>query len=366
MTHRRPCSYSTVPLQRATVVAALIAAMAGCGQPHATPHEQTPSHTAPSQQTGPGVFAFTTPSQLAIVDGETIVATAPTPAEPTHPVFTYTARFAAAATADGNIIITGRAPNSSRTIPAATQQVFADHGDTISWWQQPDQLMSLDLSQPSAEPVNAPIELPGGNTDNTRLLALAHGVAIFARPGLPDGGEELIRMDRDRTFRALAPSPEIASPIQLTTPSSDGRHFSYVGTIRAACPKDGVNIVDTNTGAASSPAMPYTLFDKATTHRIWWDTDQLLHMSMATRPCTADARTQTMTSWKLEQGTWIRADPADALVSRHLGPDTAAVVTATQFNPPRGTLTLQTPTDRTHIADDVTDLAAPTLTVTEP
>ena len=364
--HHLSSYFPTVPLQRATVVAALIAAMTGCGQPHAAPHQPTPSHTPPSKDTGSRVFAFTTPSQLTIVAGETIVATAPTPAEPTHPVLTATAHFAAAATTDGNIVTTGQAPNSSRTIPADTQQVFADHGDTISWWQQPNQLMSLDLSQPSAEPVSTPIELPGGNTDNTRLLTLAHGVAIFAKPGLPDGAEELIRMDHDHTFRTLAPSPEITSPIQLTTPSSDGRNFAYVGTIHAACPKNGVTIVDTNTGTLSSPAMPYTLFDTATTHRTWWDTDHLLHMSMATRPCTTDARTQTMTSWKLEQGTWIRAEPADALASRHLGPDTAAIVTATHFNPPRGTLTLQTSTDRTLIADNVTDLATPTLTVTDP
>ncbi|WP_166904749.1 hypothetical protein [Mycobacterium sp. DL440] len=278
-----------------------------------------------------------------------------------HPVFTDSARFAAAATSDGHIVTTGLASDSARTIPADTQQVFADHDDTISWWQRPNQLMSLDLSQPSAEPVSTRIDLPGGTTDNTRLLSLAHGVAVFARPGPPGGGEELIRMDRDRTTYTLAPSPEITSPIQLTAPSSDGRNFAYVGMVRAACPKDGVNIVDTDTGAVSSPAMPYTLFDKATTHRIWWDSDQLLHMSMTTKPCTTDASTQTMSSWKLEQEKWIRAEPADALVSRQLGQDTVAIVTATQFNPPHGTLTLQTATDGTHIADDVTDLAAPIL-----
>ena len=94
-------------------------------------------------------------------------------------------RFAAAATSDGHIVATGLAPDSSRMIPADAQQVFADHGDTISWWQQPNQLMSLDLSQPSTAPVSTPIDRPGGNTDNTRLLSLAHGVAVFARPGLP-------------------------------------------------------------------------------------------------------------------------------------------------------------------------------------
>ncbi len=343
------------------MVAAIVAAMAGCGRPHAASREPAASHPQPSQVTASTVFAFTSPSQLSIVHGGAIVASVPTSGEPTHPVFTDSARFAAAATSDGHIVTTGLAPGSSRTITADTQQVFAGHGDTISWWRQPNQLMSLDLSQPSAEPVSTTIDVPGDNTDNTRLLSLAHGVAVFARPGLPSGGEELIRMDRDRTFHTPTPSPEITTPIQLTAPSSDGRNFAYLGMIRAACPKDGVNIVDTDTGAVSSPSMPYTLFDKAATHRIWWDTDQLLHMSMTTRPCTTDASTETMTSWKLEQEKWIHAEPTDALVSRQLGHNLVAVVTATQFNPPRGTLTLQTSTDRTHIADDVTDLAAPAV-----
>ncbi|MFV8160612.1 hypothetical protein ACNQVK_00415 [Mycobacterium sp. 134] len=358
-TRRRTPSAASIGRLATSVLA--VAAIAGCGQ-HNQTHKAGPVQSQPSSDSGTAVFAFTTASQLSIVRGSVIIATAPTPAEPTHPVFTPTGRFAAATTADGHIVTTGLKPNTSRTIRAQTTQVFGDHGDTITWWQQPNQLVSLDLSEQSSEPVTTQIDLPGGTPEGSRLISLSARTAVFARPGLSGGREQLIRMDRSRTMTPLAPSPEITNPIRIAIPSFNGSQFAYTAPLRAACPKDGVSIVDTGTGDPSSARMPYSIDDRATTHRVWWDLDGLLHMSIATRPCTADTP-GAITAWKLEHSTWVRADPDDALVSRQLGDRAVAVVKPARLNPPAGTLWLSTETGSAYIANNVTDLAAPAIPI---
>lgn len=340
----------------------LAVALAGVAVAGCTPQPSLrtdPAQPEASADTAVAVFAFTTATELSIVRGDVIVATVHASAEPAHPVFTPTGRFAAATTADGDIITTGIHPNTTRTIPADALQVFSDHGDTITWWQSPNQLVSLDLSQPSAEPVATPVDLPGGTPKGSRLVSLSARTAVFARPGMPGEPEQLIRMDRKRNMRALAPSPEIANPIRVTVPSFNGGQFAYTAPLRAACPKDGVSVVDIGTGQTSSAPMPYAIDDRATTQRVWWDFDGLLHMSVATRPCTSDAGSESVTSWKLEHNTWVRAEPDDVLVSRQLGGPTVAVVKPARLKPAAGALWLNTETASTHIADDVTDLAAP-------
>ncbi len=352
-----------MPAARMGVWVTAAAVLASCGQ-HAgsgsaplgtSTATEVPSNSAPS------VFAFTTANQLNVVRDGTVVSTATAPAELRNPVFTTSGKYVAATADDGTIMVAGLDAQSGRAVPAHVTQVFADRGDTITWWQGPNQLFSLDLSQRSSAPTTTQIDLPGGNPEDTRMISLADGIAVFARPGLPDGGEELITMDRDHTFHRLGPSPEIAHPIQATVPRADGQKFAYSSPIRSACPKSGVGVLDTNSGQVSSPAMPYDVDSIATPLTMWWDTDHFLRMSLATRPCGSDATSSTVETWKLDQDGWVRADPADVLVSRELGGNKTALVTPTSTKPPRGTLWVDSGADRVHIADNVTDLAAPDL-----
>src|SRR6185437_3021371 len=186
------------------------------------------------------------------------------------------------------------------TIPSNAERVFAGGADTVAWWEAPD-LVSLDLSTPSSAPVREHIDLPGGTTGQTRLISLANGIAVFERPG---GTDDLVAMGRDQQFHPLGPAPD-KQPIHIGFPSRDGRKFAYASAIRAACPRDAVGVVETDTGAVTSPPMPYSRDNNATTRAIWWDKDGLLHISIAEKPCGADDAVITTRTWKLDQGKWI-------------------------------------------------------------
>ena len=356
----KPRRFRSRTLLPRRTIAAVAIATASCSASHQTADQLPTQHEQSANSSA--VFAFTTDTQLSMVRGGVVVATAEAPALPEGAVVTESGRFAATATFQGPIVTVGLTPGSARTIPVAVPQVFADRGDTIAWWQQPNQLVSLDLSQP-AEPVSTPIELPGGNTQNTRMISFADGIAVFARPGKPDGREDLFRMDRDHSFHPIGSSPEIAHPIQTTTPSPDGKSFAYEVFGRSACPQNGIDLIDARTGAVSTPDMPGSTGDIASMRRTWWDSDGLLHMSMAIRPCQTDHVTDTMTTWKLDHNKWIHDDPDNVLESRQLGEHQIAAVTTTQFTRPHGTLWLQTGADREHLADNVTYLATPSRLV---
>ncbi|MGV0737533.1 hypothetical protein ABQF35_11095 [Mycobacterium syngnathidarum] len=346
-------------IARLAALAIVTASLASCGQDTHPAKPNTSAAKGTLNTATPSVFAFTTDNGLSLVRDGAVISTVATSSPPRHPVFTTSGEYVAATADDGSIVITGLDAESSRTIAAHATQVFADRGDTIAWWQGPDQLVSLDLSQPSSAPTSTVIGLPGGNPENTRLLSMADGIAVFARPDGSDGSEELIRMDRYQTFGSLGPSPETAHPIQITVPSPDGREFAYQSPIRAACPKSGVGVIDTQTGQFSSPALPSSIDNVATASTMWWDTDRALHIALATRPCGSDASSNIVTTWKLDQDEWIRADPADVLASRALAGGQTALVTPTSTKPPRGTLWVDTGATRVQVADDVTDLATP-------
>lgn len=326
-----------------------------CGSPTVTARE---SAQQPAEQSG--IFAFTTASQLGLVrDGDIAYAMA-TPTEPRYPVFTDSGRFVAAILDDGRIVATGFTPGSSRTIQAHADRVFADRADTITWWEAPNQLVSLDLSNPLAEPIKKPVEAFGGAAQQARLISLADGVAIFAQTRPEGGPEELVAMNSDDgTFHQIGPAPDIAR-IRIAFPNADGRQFAYAGSLRAACPKDAVTVLDTVTDQVTSPAMPYSIDNKVTTRKIWWDTDRLLHASIIEKPCTAnDDAAATVTTWKLEQDKWIRSTPDNVLVSRQLGNDAVALVSPTNPKQSGGTLWIDSGGDRKRIAENVTDLATP-------
>lgn len=348
-------------IARLAALAIVIASMASCGQNTHPAESKTSAAAGSPNSAAPSVFAFTTVNRLSLVRDGAVISTVDTSSPPRHPVFTTSGEYVAATTDDGSIVVTGHGAESSRTVAVHATQVFADRGDTIAWWQGPDQLVTLDLSQPSSAPTSTVIGLPGGNPGNTRLLSMADGIAVFARPDDSDGSEELIRMDRNQTFKSLGPSPETAHPIQITVPSPDGREFAYQSPIRAACPKSGVGVIDTQTGQFSSPTLPSSIDSIATTSTMWWDADRTLHIGLATRPCGSEASSNNVTTWKLDQDEWIRADPADVLASRVLAGGQTALVTPTSTKPPLGTLWVDTGATRVPIADDVTDLAAPAV-----
>jgi hypothetical protein len=341
---------------RILAVACVVAAVVvGCGRPPANVGTSTPQ--PPGSSTA--AFAFTTASQLGLVRNGAVAATVTSAAQPRYPVFTDGGKYVAAA--DGSqIVAVGFAANSARTIPSNAERVFAGGADTIAWWEAPD-LVSLDLSTPSSAPVKKHIDLPGGTTGQTRLISLANGIAVFARPGgAPDSPDDLVTMGRDQQFHPLGPAPD-KQPIHTGFASRDGRKFAYASAIRAACPKDAVGVVDTDTGAVTSPPMPYSLDNGATTRAIWWDKDGLLHISIAEKPCGAgDVVTSTRT-WKLDQGKWIQDGSEPTLVSRQLDGNAVALVEPAVPKPPAGTLFVVTDQRRDHIADNVTDLAAPTV-----
>lgn len=325
-----------------------------CGAPPVTTHEST-------QQSG--IFAFTTGSQLSLVRNGDIAYTMTASTEPRYPVFTDSGRFVAAILDDGQIVTAGFTRDSGRTIRVHTDRVFASGEDAISWWEAPNEIASLDLSDPSSEPIRKLVVLPGDAAQQLRLISLADGVAIFAQGGHTGGPEELVAMSRDGAFHQIGPAPDIA-PSRIAFPSADGRRFAYAGSLRAACPKDAVTLLDTVTGQVVSPVMPYSIDTRATTRKIWWDTDRSLHISIVEKPCTAKDDAATMvTTWKLDQDKWIRATPDSVLVSRQLGNDTVALLSPTNPKLPMGTLWIDSGGDRSQIAENVTDLASPAETV---
>lgn len=336
----------SMPILRNLAACVIVAVVASCGARPADVQTSTPPPAGPST----AAFAFTTASQLSLVRGGVVAATVASSAQPRYPVFTDSGKFVAAANGS-QVVAVGFAANSARTIPSSVERVFAGGGDTIAWWESPH-LLSLDLSDPTSAPVQKQVDLPGGTTAQTRLISLANGIAVFARPGLPDGPDDLVTMGRDQSFHQLGPAPD-NQPIHIGVPSPDGHRFAYVSAIRAACPKDAVGVVDSDTGALTSPPMPYSLDTNATTRTIWWDKDGLLHISIAEKPCGTDTVTTTAT-WKLDQGKWVQGGSEPTLVSRQLDGNASALVT------PDGNLWIVTDGRRDHIADNVTDLASPT------
>ncbi|SHU67579.1 Uncharacterised protein [Mycobacteroides abscessus subsp. abscessus] len=327
---------------------------ASCGSPPVTARQ-----SAQQDAEQLGIFAFTTTTQLGLVRNGDIAYAMTTSTEPRYPVFTDSGKFVAAILENGRIVATGFTQESSRTIQAHAGRVFAGRGNTITWWEAPNQLVSLDLSDRLSEPIKKPIDTPGGPAQS-RLISLADGVAILAQ-GRPEGSpEELVAMSSDDgTFHQIGPAPDTA-PIRIAFPNTDGRQFAYAASLRAACPKDAVTVLDTLTGQAISPMIPYSIDNKVTTRKLWWDTDRLLHASIVEKPCTAkDDAAATVTAWKLDQDKWIRATPDGVLVSRKLGNDAVALVSPTNPKQSMGTLWIDSGGDRKQIAENVTDLATP-------
>lgn len=328
---------------------------ASCGSPPVTARQSAQQGAEQS-----GIFAFTTASQLGLVRDGDIAYAMTTSTEPRYPVFTDSGKFVAAILDDGRIVATGFTQESSRTIQAHADRVFTGRGDTITWWEAPNQLVSLDLSDRLSEPVKKPVDEAPGGPAQSRLISLADGVAILAQ-GRPDGSpEELVAMSSDDgTFHQIGPSPDTA-PIRIAFPSADGRQVAYAASLRAACPKDAVTVLDTVTNQAMSPMIPHSIDNKVTTRKLWWDTDRLLHASIIEKPCTAkDDAAATATAWKLDQDKWIRAIPDNVLVSRQLGHDAVALVSPTNPKLSMGTLWVDSGGDRKQIAENVTDLATP-------
>lgn len=340
----------------AVVGTLLLALLSGCsGQSPLDEPSPPPAGMATSSS---GWFAFATPTQLGVVRDGAVVATVATTAEPRYPTFTDSGRFVAAAVDGGQIVASGLTAGSARTISSHTDRVFAGIGDTITWWEDPDRLVTLDLSNPSSVPDKKVVAGLEGAEGPLRLVSFAAGLAVFVQEGAgSDGGDELAELGDDESLHRVGPAPD--THIRVAYPRPDGQAFAYAHSLRSACPKNSVNVVTATTGRLASPPMPYNADSIATTQRIWWDAG-VLHMSLAERPCAgSDGSASKLTAWKLDRDSWVTANMDDVLVSRPLGSDAAAVVTPTQLKPPRGVLWVESQGERSQIAEDVTDLAVP-------
>jgi hypothetical protein len=280
-------------------------------------------------------------------------------------VFTTSGNYVAAAIPGKQIMALGINGSSARTVEVAADRVFAGGGDTISWWQAPNRIVSADLSIPDAPLTVEEVDAPIDPSRAPQLISYHDRVAVFAQsaaaqqphPGfgaVPAPQEVLVTRDGQTQSAGLVDGALFAG----STSSSDGRQVAYPVFQGGACSTGSVGII---TGTAIPTLLP-PVGDQdtmTTIKNIWWDTDNVLRISAYSRPCKNPDTVGRLSIWQFRDGRWTRANPADGLVSRQLRNNSTAIVTSTpgtRF----GELSINRDGKSLQIKDNVTDLATPT------
>ncbi|QEM44273.1 TolB-like translocation protein [Mycolicibacterium grossiae] len=351
--HRRPRTLALIGL-----LAMLVAVLAAChGAPQGpvptlpTNFAPSPTSAAPPAPTGPQV-AYRAATEIGVVDGTTVVATAKGTFAPSHePLVTEDGRFAFARGADGNLAILDVAARTSRVVPLPEAGRIGTAGDSrITWFEAPDRLVVLDLADPAGRPVvTQQVALPAvPDAGATTLLTARAGTVILARTEAADpsprGGPDTLYAVRGSGPPTSLGATDANTPVDTAVLSPDGSRlaFALYRSTGDACGTAAIVVSDAD-GTQQTYEVAASGADTASrVQRMWWQDGQPMSLSLTSWHCDPPGPSSPLV-WQLGDGGLVAAEPRTvALQESELVPGQRAVLVPGSGTPPpdAGTLVI--------------------------
>lgn len=290
---------------RLVLLLALCASLvAGC----TTPPGGTPGGTAtpPGLPTFPTAPTTTTPAlpkgvltayrsstELGLVDGTKIVATAPGTFTPSNePFVTEDGRFLFARSNDGKLVTLDARTGKSQVIPLPkASRVGTAGASMIVWWEQPNRLMQLDLSAEAVAPtlrqtVNLP---PVAGASDPALLTARGGTVVLSRvesAPSPTGGPDTLYAVRGDVPASLG-TADSNTPVAVAELSPDGASLAYALYRRSSNSCGTAAVVVSNADGTQQTydvAAPGPATASEVLH-MWWQEGHAMELSLATWQC---------------------------------------------------------------------------------
>ncbi|BBX19620.1 hypothetical protein CRI77_17455 [Mycolicibacterium duvalii] len=356
------------------VVAALVAACTGVEPaPDPTPGTEPSSPfdptTTTTQPTGP-LLAYRAADEIGLVDGTRVVATV----KGTFPtsndlITTEDRRFVFARTEDNRLATLDVVTRRGSIRPVTVGPTLGTSGDSaVVWWEQPDRLMRLDLSDPDAAPqVAQTVALPpaaGVPPGAPRLVVARGGTAVLARveaPPSPFGGPDTLYAVRGPGPPAPLGQADANSPVTVARLSPDGAELAYAlyRAVDGAC---GTAAVVQSKADGTQETFEVAGADPAAGSRVtrlWWPTEGLPELSLSTWHCGAPPSAPPLV-WQVVDSTIAQlSPPTSALQTAELEPGKRALLlpNTDDYAAPAGTLVYEDGGRRFPVREDVDGIA---------
>jgi hypothetical protein len=321
---------------RLVVLAVLTCVLAACGQ-SSTPSVlssvpglpgQPTSTTAPAGPSGP-LLAYRSATQIGLVDGTEAVASAKgTFAPSSDPLLTEDGKYVFALGTDG-LAVLDVATRKSRVVAVPRGSAVGTAGGSIVvWWEQPDRLMQLDLSDPAGKPaVRQNVTLPPAPGTASLLVARAGTAILVQQPQTPGGPDTLYAVRGSGAPTSLGTS-DANTPIATATLSPDGSSLAYA-LYRQTSDVCGTAAIVVSDAAGAQQSYDVTSPEAGASSRVlrmWWQDGQPMSLSLATWQC-APMSAYSPLIWQLGGAGLTAADPKTvALQDAEVAPGQRALI----------------------------------------
>lgn len=333
---------------RLMLVAVLGAAVvAGCG----TQLNQLEQPPAPAQPSGP-VLAYRASSEIGLVDGTAVAATAPGSFTPSSErLVTDDGRFVFAHGADGNAVALEVATKTTSVVPIPQgSRLGTGGGSTIVWLEQPNRLMQFDLANPGSGPtLRQEVDLPTvyglSAPPEPVLLTAREGTTIIARvesTPSPFGGPDTLYAVRGNTAPTALGLVDANTPVSVADLSPDGASLAYAVYRRSSnsCGTAAVVVANADGKQQTFDVAAPDSDTGSQVLRLWWPESGPMSLSLATwrcdQPGPSSPRVWELSGDQLRQAT----PPTVALQAAVVTPGQRALIVPQGNTPPDASGTL--------------------------
>lgn len=334
-------------------------ALSACG----SGTESTPEATMTADANA--LFGYRTESEIGVVRGDTVAVRVPGYFR--APQFTSDRKFlfTTSLKSTGNLVAIDVNNNKVDTRALPSGATAASSGSSIIWWQEPDQLMTIDLSNPASTPsVKRRINLPAAPEGTHARLIAAHGdtvlLARLERTGGTAMGPDNLYLARDGAVTPLGITGG-DEPTREAAVSPDGRFIAYPISHRQ-CGHAQVAVIDVQKATTQTFSLPGDADTGTSTGVLWlwWASDNTVRASFTSRSCFSPS---TLTEpfkdpaiWALNNGSW-QQEKQGVYQKLAISPTVTALLEPTESG--GVTLVVQSGNTKTTITNKVQYLVAP-------
>lgn len=272
--------------------------------------------TPPPEPSGP-LLAYRAASEIGLVDGTTVVATAPGSFAPSSdPLATEDGKFVFARSSDGGVTVLDVAARTSRAVAVPIDSTIGTGGgSTIVWWEQPNRLMQLDLADPTGQPaLRQEIDLPRqAGASDAALLTARNGTVVVARtesePSPFGGPDTLYAVHGDAEPTSLG-TADANTPVASAVLSPDGSRLAYALYRRTSnsCGTAAIVVSDADGSQETYDVAAPNFITGSQVLGMWWPDGKPMSLSLATWKCETASYYSPLT-WQLGDAGLVEADP---------------------------------------------------------
>ncbi|MUM22835.1 hypothetical protein FZI91_14125 [Mycobacterium sp. CBMA271] len=337
-------------MRRVLNICLVLALLVSCG------HRDTQTSTTPVPS-GPPTFAYVTDKELVLERAGGAVARAPIQirdwwsSPPSAPALTSDARFVYTQAGE-NLAAIDIQSGATRAVRCGCALVRPGFGSNVTWFDEPNRIMALDLADPDAQPaVQRQVDLPvleaGEWGTDTAVIGVRGPQILLKRPTqrIPQTSHPILTGYSILAVEGDGPARQVASatlfPGQMPTPSPDGNKLAFQSFVKFGRfdfdSEVDVTVIDLDTGRIdkSGPPQPAPDADHtiaASIRTLWWDTHGTLTIAFRIREypkqsSTVPFRDRSMDIWQRQHdGTWHDLDSGPAIYVAPLDPDMSLVL----------------------------------------